>query len=79
MEDNKLVIERLDKETKSFVYCPECGKILYEMPVSRDNIDMIRRRVLLNTVYGHCDFLEGHDPVLINRSDGKYIQAEENF
>ncbi len=80
MENNALLTESLRRETKSFVYCPECGRVLYEMPVSRNKIDMIRFRVVLNTIEGHCDFYSReHDPILINRPDGKYIQTEEDF
>lgn len=59
-------------DTRSFVFCPECKKILYKMPVTR--VEGIYARVANNTMYGHSQFLYGHNPLIIF----KQIQINEN-
>lgn len=51
---------KTEEGIKSFVFCPECRKVLYKMPVSE--ITGIYRRVALTTLEGHRFLLFGHHP-----------------
>lgn len=71
----------VDLTTNSFVYCPECNKILYETPIERRKINGIYLRVINSTIERHLAFLQGHNPEIFtrNKKDNEVFECwEEN-
>lgn len=63
------------KGIESIVFCPQCRKNLYEMPVPIKDIFGVYRRVTLNSVNGHTDVYTEHTPVIVGRPDGNEVKT----
>ena len=51
----------IKNDTLVILYCPDCRKILYEMPTLR--VEGVGARVAFNTAQGHAEsFRERHAP-----------------
>lgn len=74
-ETRKISGSDIRLETKSLVVCHQCGKVLYQMPVTE--VTGVYRRVALNTIEGHSQAFFGHEPEIIfvdRKTNEKYEQ-----
>lgn len=78
LESGKIKASSVANETKSFVFCPQCRKILYQMPTT--DISGVYRKVVNNVIDGHSGIMKNHFPEIVFRENilnEKYKQDME--
>lgn len=77
LELGKIKATPIAKDIKSLVFCPQCRRVLYQMPT--EDISGVYKRVAENVINGHSEIIRKHFPVIVFRENSLNEKYEQDM